>query len=549
MKTKIKLLALTLSFLMLAVGCDEIGAAFPDDLLPKVNDRIYFGSFSYVPGTPDPLQWTVLDNTNGELLLLCDEGPANRAFDASNQSFDNSDLKAWLNNEFLAEFKDAEKQALAENAGGLVSLLTQEEFNKYASDITQFSTTWWLSSDGSDPSRAVIVDTSTPPALSESDKTSVLGVRPAIRIRVDKLRLIMSQNAGQDLLINHGTMYMFNDPSNSFTLAVEYNSLPKLTITGERVINGELTVSYQSSRALDPDEKIICILDDQYGDGFYIGCSPDNGGQASFNIGSYTLGTSDYKMMLMTGVIGDAEQTTAVGMPAQYNNIISALGVEGIEKGESFYPGEQIGIEASGFDYLTYDTSGGGLPVSITGYWVPASWSVNGGPSGSWAESPYAAEFAMQNPGSYSLNVVFEDHVGSPNAQATGTMTRVINFTVAKPEDDTFTVSYHPNGASGTAPMDMNRYYRGDKAALMGADGLSMPGAYFSGWSLTPDGPVIRSPYTMGKGDVTLFAVWREGKLPEVPKTSDPASVIGFAMLAIAPAIAAAFVIGKRRAK
>jgi LPXTG-motif cell wall-anchored protein len=350
------------------------------------------------------------------------------------------------------------------------------------------------------------------------------------------------------MLINHGTMYMFNDPSNSFTLAVEYNSLPKLTITGERVINGELTVSYQSSRALDPNEKIICILDDQYGDGFFIGCSPDNGGKASFNIGSFTLGISDYKMMLTTGVIGDAEQTTEVGMPAQLVNIVSALSVEGIEEGENFYPGEQISIEASGFNFIDYDFDGSNI-VSVPSFWVPVSWSVSGGPSGNWAGSPYTAEFALQNPGSYSLDVVFEERSDSQNSEVPATMTRVINFTVARPDDGPFTVSYHPNGALGTAPMDMNRYYRGDRVNLMTVEGLSVPGAYFAGWSLTPDGPVIQSPYTMGSGDATLFAVWRDGELPEVPKTGDPASIAGFTMLALALAAAAAFVIRKRRAK
>jgi hypothetical protein len=539
MKTKIKLLALTLSFLMLAAGCAEIDAAFSDDLLPQVKERIYFGSFSFKPNTPTSLQWTVLDNTNGELLLLCDQGPANLAFDASNRPFDNSDLKAWLNNEFLVGFSGAEKQALAGNDGNRVSLLTAEEYNHYSVNISTAIFSWWLSSEGSDPSRAVIVDTS--PALSESDKTAPIGVRPVIRVRIDKLRLIMSQTAGRDLLNNLGEMFKFTTPVTQFTLAVEDVTLPQLNVTGESVVNGVLTVSYRSSRAFDPGEKIICILEDLNAPGhYYIGCSGDNGGQASFNNSNDDglSGTSEFKMTLMAGAIGDT--TTAVGIPAQYNNIISALSVEGIEEGESFYPGEQIGIGASGFDNSAYST---------IGYWVPASWSVSGGPSGSWAESSYTAEFALQSPGSYSLSVVFEFRVGSPNAQASRTMTRVINFIVADPEDVTFTVSYHPNGALGTVPMDMNRYCRGDKVALMPADGLSIPGAYFAGWSLTPDGPAIQSPYTMGSGDVTLFAVWREGNLPEVPKTADPASVMGFAMLAIAPAAAAAFVIGKRRAK
>lgn len=46
----------------------------------------------------------------------------------------------------------------------------------------------------------------------------------------------------------------------------------------------------------------------------------------------------------------------------------------------------------------------------------------------------------------------------------------------------THCVSYHPNGGTGTVPMDMNRYYTGDQVMLKSGSGLTMPGKVFAGW-------------------------------------------------------------------
>jgi LPXTG-motif cell wall-anchored protein len=112
---------------------------------------------------------------------------------------------------------------------------------------------------------------------------------------------------------------------------------------------------------------------------------------------------------------------------------------------------------------------------------------------------------------------------------------------------ETYTVSYHPNGGTGTAPMDTNRYYPGDKVTLASGTGLTKPGAVFMGWALG-NGTAVTSPYTMGYSNVTLFAVWGTAQdLPEVPKTGDGASAFGLVML-FAGLAAAAFVLLKKRA-
>jgi uncharacterized repeat protein (TIGR02543 family) len=119
-----------------------------------------------------------------------------------------------------------------------------------------------------------------------------------------------------------------------------------------------------------------------------------------------------------------------------------------------------------------------------------------------------------------------------------------------KAESDTrFTVSYHPNGGMGSVPMDMNLYYAGDNVTLMPGTGISRPGYAFMGWSLTDSAAPINE-LTMGNHDVTLFAVWGEGGLPEVPKTGDDASAFGWVMLTAGlTAAAVIFAVRLRRAR
>lgn len=112
--------------------------------------------------------------------------------------------------------------------------------------------------------------------------------------------------------------------------------------------------------------------------------------------------------------------------------------------------------------------------------------------------------------------------------------------------EPTYTVSYHPNGGKGAVPVDMNRYFRGDKVTLASGAGLTKPGAVFLGWALA-DGTPVTGQYTMGSSDVTFFAVWGSVKdLPHVPKTGDNAPVFGFIMLFSGLAAAAVILIKKR---
>jgi hypothetical protein len=111
------------------------------------------------------------------------------------------------------------------------------------------------------------------------------------------------------------------------------------------------------------------------------------------------------------------------------------------------------------------------------------------------------------------------------------------------PQDNTYTVSYHPNGGTGAVPIDMNRYYPGEQAMLKSGAGLTMPGKVFAGWSLTGNEPIQMIPYTMGRSDVTFFAVWQP---LTVPKTGDAPNALGVLLLVSGAALAALAVLRKR---
>lgn len=118
--------------------------------------------------------------------------------------------------------------------------------------------------------------------------------------------------------------------------------------------------------------------------------------------------------------------------------------------------------------------------------------------------------------------------------------------TTPPPANDSYTVSYHPNGGTGTVPIDMNRYYRGDPVHLASGAGLSKAGCVFMGWAFT-DGTAAGDPFAMPDRDITLFAVWKAGTVPVVPKTGGGYTSLGPALI-LAGLAAAAFALVKKRA-
>ena len=233
------------------------GAA--DILLDPHEDRVYYGSYvQQSGGSAEPVLWRVLDNANGNMLLLSDKSLAYKAYHISDAAFvtwSACSLRAWLNesNEgvsgeandhfFTDAFSLAEQRAISYTdcsrlgqSGGQsqtgsdsldkVFILSGEEVmnpaygfdgSNAASDtrVAQITLavhassgyigyndahTWWLRDTGSGTSRFVyndgeVVATSNTAFYKQSD---LRGVRPAINIDLSKVLLLTPATGGKN---------------------------------------------------------------------------------------------------------------------------------------------------------------------------------------------------------------------------------------------------------------------------------------------------------------------------------------------------------------
>ena len=85
----------------------------------------------------EPIRWRILSESDGSAFILADGTLANKAYDASSNNYKNSDIRAWLNDEFL-------NTAFGETAQGLIKTTevdnsaysTGDSSNRYACENT-----------------------------------------------------------------------------------------------------------------------------------------------------------------------------------------------------------------------------------------------------------------------------------------------------------------------------------------------------------------------------------------------------------------------------
>ena len=132
------------------------------------------------------LTWTKLDSfDNGTSLYLCNEIVARRLFDQNSSSWASSNIRHWLNNDFIRNFTDDELKRLAENADkDKVFLLSRDEYEKYQDRIPSVERVWWLRSPGYNSNLGAYVNL----YGSVCDNGFIIlngpfGVRPAILVK------------------------------------------------------------------------------------------------------------------------------------------------------------------------------------------------------------------------------------------------------------------------------------------------------------------------------------------------------------------------------
>jgi len=102
----------------------------------KEGDTIKFGSYPFESdGTERLIEWRILERYSDDTALLISKYSLDaRRFDLSSNNWKQSEIRAWLNNEFWnVAFKDEGKKAIIENreTGDKVFLLSIAEANKY----------------------------------------------------------------------------------------------------------------------------------------------------------------------------------------------------------------------------------------------------------------------------------------------------------------------------------------------------------------------------------------------------------------------------------
>ena len=216
-----------------AQGLVEADPALPYRSAAK-GDTVAFGSYEQDNDTSDgrePIQWIVLDKIGDQLLLLsadCLEGRQYHHVPFTNVTWENSDLRAWMNGSFFDEAVSPAQQRLVRTVrnenddqsvtgaqGGaatddrvfalsetdtIIYLNNREKRSDIgAAPATQYALAgalsvnddgmadWWLRSPGTYGFAAQFVNTSGAPVASGANVDARYGVRPALWITIAKV--------------------------------------------------------------------------------------------------------------------------------------------------------------------------------------------------------------------------------------------------------------------------------------------------------------------------------------------------------------------------
>lgn len=182
---------------------------------------VFFGSFPQQGDQPQPIEWLVLNEQDGQALLLSRYALASLPWHDTHTpvTWDHSDLREWLNGEFLrSAFTEAEQDAIClseldngddfgygtpagENTRDKVFLLSVSEMETHLPEnlrtvtptryaLSQGAYTngagqcaWWLRSPGMTPtSPAYLASAGTIGNRAHEVNETIIGVRPALWI-------------------------------------------------------------------------------------------------------------------------------------------------------------------------------------------------------------------------------------------------------------------------------------------------------------------------------------------------------------------------------
>ena len=135
------------------------------------------------------LTWTKIAEDNGTTLYLCDSIIRHMAFsEYGNNNWEDSDIRRWLNNEFLQScFSDGERAKIINHSdtGDSIFLLSKEEYRLCREFIQLLKSPddWWLRSKGVNNNYSCLVSFMGEIYHYGNPFHDNIGVRPSILVK------------------------------------------------------------------------------------------------------------------------------------------------------------------------------------------------------------------------------------------------------------------------------------------------------------------------------------------------------------------------------
>jgi hypothetical protein len=184
---KITAILLTAALLLATTACDNDGRGGNEALTnttmvnstASAEELVHFGGSS----------WRVLDVEDGKTLVISEDVLEKRRFDAGSNEWSSSEIRSYLNGEFMNRFSAEERAKIVDTNGDHVFLLSVDEVNSYftddnsriAFDNNEVALWWWLRSPGTFSFFAAYVNRDGSVYVNGYDVDDFIGgVRPAL---------------------------------------------------------------------------------------------------------------------------------------------------------------------------------------------------------------------------------------------------------------------------------------------------------------------------------------------------------------------------------
>ena len=112
-------------------------------------DGLLFGSYPQDSDAREPILWRALDISDGRALMLSEYVLDARRYDEKSSVWETSELRRWLLGKFAGKaFNDEERNMLSAVSGDAVTLLDQEQAEKYLDGLSRPTPEGWASYPG-----------------------------------------------------------------------------------------------------------------------------------------------------------------------------------------------------------------------------------------------------------------------------------------------------------------------------------------------------------------------------------------------------------------